>query len=81
MAKAPETGVEQVRVNIALAVGLLEQVDRMAEDLGVSRSALIQQAVERMVEDAEDVAVSLARLQDPDDPEVPWEEVKAEAGL
>ena len=81
MAKAPETGVEQGRVNVTLAVGLLERVDRMAGDLGVSRSALIQQAIERMLEDAEDVAVSLARLQDPDDPEVPWRQVKAEAGL
>ena len=81
MAKATSTETRRVPVNVHLTAGLLVRIDRLAERTGRSRSALIRQAVERLLEDAEDLAVSEARLQDPDDAVVPWEQVKAEAGL
>ena len=81
MAKAADTGSRRVAVNVNLTVGLLDRIDRLAESSGSTRSALIRQAVEDMLEDAEDIAVSEARLADPDDPLVPWEQVRAGARL
>jgi predicted DNA-binding protein len=81
MAKITDTEARRVAVNVNLTVGLLDRIDRLADSAGLSRSALIRQAVERMLEDAEDIAVSEARLRDADDPLVPWSRVKAEAGL
>jgi predicted DNA-binding protein len=81
MAKGTSTDSAHVAVNVDLTVGLLERIDRLAESAGVTRSALIGQAIEDLLEDAEDIAVSEARLADEDDPLVPWERVKAEAGL
>jgi len=80
MAKVTSTETRRVAVNVNLTVGLLDRLDRLAERSGLSRSALVREAVERVLEDAEDVAVSEARLQDADDPLVPWRQVKAEAG-
>ena len=58
------------------------QVDQEENDSGgLSRSALIRRAIERMLEDIDDVAVSEVRLSDADDAVVSWEQVKAEAGL
>jgi len=81
MPKVTNTEARRVAVNVNLTVGLLEQIDRMSESCGLSRSAFIRQAVERVLEDADDIAVSEARLQDASDRVVPWEQVKAEAGL
>ena len=81
MAEASDARTQQVVVNISLAVGLLEKVDQAAEESGVSRAAFIRQALERALEDAEDTAISTARLQDPGDPVVPWDQVNAEAQL
>jgi predicted DNA-binding protein len=81
MPKVTKPEARRVAVNVNLTVGLLDRIDRLADSTGQSRSALIRQAVERLLEDAEDVAVSEARLQDADDALIPWEKVKAEAGL
>jgi len=74
MANATSTDTGRVAVNVDLSVGLLERIDRLAESTGVTRVALIRQAVEDLLEDAEDIAVSEARLADAEDPLVPWEQ-------
>jgi predicted DNA-binding protein len=79
VARTTNTDSERVAVNVDLTAGLLERIDRLAESAGVTRSALIRQAIQDTLEDAEDIAVSEARLADEDDPLVPWERVKAEA--
>lgn len=81
MPKITNNSTRRVAVNISLSVGLLEHLDALAASEGRSRSAFIRAAIERMIEDADDIAVSEARLKDPNDPWVPWEQVKAEAGL
>ena len=57
--------------------------DWQGQGIGVRqcRSALIRQAVERLLEDVEDIAVSEGRLQDADDKLIPWDQVKAEGEL
>jgi mRNA interferase RelE/StbE len=79
MARVTSTEARRVAVNVNLTVGLLDQIDHLADSAGVSRSALIRQAVERMLEDADDVAVSEARLRDANDPLVPWKRLKGSA--
>jgi predicted DNA-binding protein len=81
MAKVTGAEARRVAVNVNLTVGLLERIDRLAETAGVTRSALIRQAIEDMLEDAEDIAISEARLADEDDPLVPWGQVKVEGRL
>lgn len=81
MPKITDNSTRRVAVNVSLTVALLEHLDALAQEQGLSRSALIRGAIERMIEDADDIAVSEARLNDPSDPWVPWEQVKAEAGL
>jgi predicted DNA-binding protein len=81
MAKAASAEARRVAANVNLTAGLLDRIDRLAESTGRSRSAVIREALEHLLEDAEDIAVSEARLRDADDELVPWEEVKAEAGL
>ncbi len=70
-----------VAVSVDLSSALLAQLDEAAARQGLSRAEFIRQAVEQALEDAEDAAVSIARLQDAADPLVPWDEVKRAAGL
>ena len=41
----------------------------------MSRSAFIREAIERMLEDTDDIEVSQARLADGEDPLIPWEQL------
>ena len=81
MPRVTSPEARRVAVNINLSVGLLQQIDELAENLGTSRSALIRQSLEQTLEDAMDIAVSEARRRDPNDRLIPWEQVKAEMGL
>ena len=81
MPKLTDNSSRRVAVNVNLTVGMLEHLDALAEQQGISRSALIRKAIEQVMEDVEDGMISLARLHDESDPLVPWEQVKREAGL
>jgi predicted DNA-binding protein len=78
MPRITNNQVRRVAVNVNLTVGMLEQLDALAEAQGLSRSALMRQAIEQLIEDMDDIAVSEARLKEE---RIPWEVVKAEAGL
>ncbi len=57
---------------------LVEAVDAAAARLNRSRADVIRQALERYLEDFDDLSVALERLQDPSDPVLDWDEVKRE---
>lgn len=78
MSLLSDCGCRCVAVTANLSVDLLQELDRLAEKLGLGRSELIRQAIERMLEDADDIAVSEARMADDDDGVVSWAQVKAE---
>lgn len=78
MSSLSNPGCRCVAVKVSLSVDLLQELDRLAETLGLSRSELIRQAIERTLEDADDIAVSEARMADANDGVVPWAQVKAE---
>ena len=57
---------------------LAESLDAAAASLRRSRADVIRQALERYLEDFDDLSVALERLRDPADPVLDWDEVKRE---
>lgn len=57
---------------------LVEALDAAAEKSNRSRADIIRQALEHYLEDYDDLEISLARLQDPTDPALPWPQAKQE---
>ena len=57
---------------------LVEALDAAAEDLNRSRADIILQALERYLEDYDDLEVALERLRDPADPVLDWDRVRDE---
>ena len=57
---------------------LVEALDSAARILNRSRAEVVRQAVERYLEDFEDLNVALTRLQDPTDEVLDWDQVKRE---
>ena len=57
---------------------LLEALDAAAEELKRSRAEVIRQALEKYLEDYDDLGVALERLRDPTDPVLDWERVRDE---
>ncbi len=57
---------------------LIQAIDAAATQLNRSRAAVVRQALERYVEDFDDLAVTLERLRDPCDPVLDWHEIRRE---
>ena len=57
---------------------LAEALDAMATQLRRSRADVIRQALERYIEDFDDLSVAVDRLRDPSDPVLDWDEVRRE---
>ena len=55
---------------------LIDALDAAAAQLKRSRAEIIRQALERYLEDFQDVASALERLLDPTDPVLDWDEVR-----
>ena len=57
---------------------LVEALDAAAAELKRSRAALVRQALERYLEDYNDLSVAIERLRDPSDPVLDWDKVRNE---
>ena len=57
---------------------LAAALDTAAATLKRSRADVIRQALERYLEDFDDLSAAVERLRDPSDPVLDWEEVKRE---
>ena len=57
---------------------LIEALDAAAAQLKRSRAEIIRQALERYLEDYDDLGRALERLLDPTDPVLDWEEARRE---
>jgi transposase len=64
------------QVTARLPDDLVRALDAAARDLNRSRAEVIRQAVERYIEDFDDLSVAVDRLRDPSDPVLDWDEVK-----
>lgn len=51
-------------------------LDVAARELGRSRADLVRQAIERLLEDFDDLSIALERLRDPADPVLDWDDTK-----
>ena len=57
---------------------LVEALDAAAAALNRSRAEVVRQALERYLEDYEDLETALERLRDPSDPVMDWDRVRRE---
>ena len=57
---------------------LAMSLDEAAAQLKRSRADVVRLALERYLEDFDDLSVALERLQDPSDPVLDWDEVRRE---
>ena len=57
---------------------LISELDQAASRLKRSRADLVRQAIERYLEDFQDLSLAVQRLQDPSDPVLDWDEVRDE---
>ena len=55
---------------------LVTALDAAARGLKRSRAEIVRQALERYLEDFDDLTVTLERLRDPSDPVLDWEQVR-----
>ena len=57
---------------------VVDALDAVAGRLKRSRAEIIRQAIERYLEDFDDLSVALERLRDPGDPVLDWDRVRRE---
>lgn len=55
---------------------MVEALDAAASTLRRSRADVVRQALERYLEDFDDLTVAVERLRDPSDPVLDWDEVR-----
>ncbi len=66
------------QVTARISNELVQALDAAAEKLKRSRAEVIRQALERYLEDHDDLEVALERLRDPADPVLDWDRVRHE---
>jgi len=66
------------QISARLPDAVVASLDAAAAKLHRSRAEIIRQAVERYLEDFDDLSVALERLHDPSDPVLDWDQVKRE---
>ncbi len=66
------------QVTARLPDSLVGALDSAAAQLRRSRADIIRQAIERYIEDFDDLSTAVDRLRDPDDPVMDWDEVRRE---
>lgn len=57
---------------------MVEALDAAAATLGRSRADVVREALERYLEDFDDLTVAVKRLRDPGDPVLDWDEVRSD---
>ena len=64
------------QVTARLPDELVKALDDAARVLKRSRAEVIRQAIERYIEDFDDLSVAIDRLRDPSDPVLDWDDVR-----
>ncbi len=64
------------QISVRLSDPLVSALDAAANQQKRSRAGIIRRAIELYLEDHEDLALSIDRLRDPNDPVLDWDEVK-----
>jgi transposase len=66
------------QITARLSDELVAELDRAAAQLRRSRAEIVRQALERYLEDFDDLSLAAQRLQDPSDPLLDWDSVRDE---
>ena len=66
------------RITIRVPDEMMSALDAAAAELKLSRAEIIHDAVERYLEDHDDLTLARQRLQDPDDQVISWHQAKHE---
>ena len=64
------------KITVSLPRPYVDALDSIANQAQCSRAEIIRRAIGQHVEDFEDLSVAEKRLQDPNDPVLPWDKVK-----
>ncbi len=70
--------MDTTQITARLPDAVVKALDAAASALHRSRADIVRQAVERYLEDFDDLSVALERLRDPTDPVLDWEKVRDE---
>ena len=68
----------KTQITARIPTTVVNALDAAARRLKRSRAEIVRQAVERYLEDFEDLSVAVERLRDPSDPVLDWDEVRRE---
>ncbi len=63
-------------ITVRVPAGLRGMLDKASAELGRTRSDIVRQALERYLEDLDDLTLAEERLRDPTDPVLEWEPVR-----
>jgi len=66
------------QISARLPTALVSALDEAAAQLRRSRADVIRHAIERYLEDFDDLAVAVERLRDPADPVLDWPRIRRE---
>lgn len=66
------------QITARLPDAVVAALDAAASQLNRSRAEIVRQAIERYLEEFEDLSVAIERLRDPNDPVLDWLQVKRE---
>ena len=68
----------KTQITARMPTTVVNALDATAHRLKRSRAEIVRQAVERYLEDFEDLSLAVERLRDPSDPVLDWDEVRRE---
>jgi len=66
------------QITARLPDDLVAALDGVARELKRSRAEVVRQAIERYLEDFDDLSVAVERLRDPSDEVLDWDDVRRE---
>lgn len=73
-----DIGDAMTQVTALLPDSVVDQLDHAASQLRRSRAEIVRQAVERYLEDFDDLSVAVGRLCDPGDAVLDWDRVRCQ---
>lgn len=66
------------QINARVPRAMVEALDAAAATLGRSRADVVREALERYLEDFDDLTLAVERLRDPGDPVLDWDDVRGD---
>ena len=69
-------GIPKDQITARVPRPMIEALDAAASTLRRSRAAVVRHALERYLEDFDDLTVAVERLRDPSDPVLDWVELR-----